>query len=132
MKRKPRVYFASKLHHAERWQRTVIRWPEIEFTSTWIYNTPEMERNATGEDFTRYWITDLNEVMSSDFVLCYMKDDDVLKGALVEAGCILGCGKMVLAVGLPHVHSWTYHPRVLRLSRIWDALDFITHKEFTT
>lgn len=129
MQYRPKVYTASKLHHATLWRLLRDNHPEIEFTSRWIEHEEEMEANATPADFAHYWTMDAQDVERADFVLLYSgsryEKPDELRGALVEAGMKLGGGGVVLAVGLPSSHSWSFHPRVVRFLSLDEAFDFL-------
>lgn len=127
---RPKVYTASKLWHAPMWRSLRANNPQIEFTARWIEHEEEMERNAGPAEFGHYWTMDIQDVQRSDFCLCYFGSwegkPDELKGALVEAGAMLGCGGIVLAVNAPTTHSWSYHPRVVRLLGLSSVFGFLS------
>lgn len=127
---RPKVYFASKLRHAELWRLMRHNYSHLfEVTSRWIdiEDVMETERAAGPSDFRRFWITDIQDIQRSDFVLVYQQADDILKGAIAEAGAAIALGKLVLAVNLETTHTWTYHPLVIRLVDLEEAKQFFRH-----
>src|SRR5262249_13197224 len=59
------------------------------------------------------WMTNVNEVLGSDFVLLYcMGGGERLRGALIECGVAIGAGIPVCTVGLPEDHTWRFHRQV--------------------
>jgi len=77
-------------------------------------------------DFGHFWTIDIQDVRRSDFVLLWGMDEG-LKGALVECGAALGLGKMVVAIGLPESHTWSFHPLVVRVASLESARRFFKH-----
>jgi hypothetical protein len=115
---KPKVYTASKIHHHLLWKKMKedIDWDFVEWTATWVEH-PMIGNEAAGDPiddavFVDAWSQNIWDVRRSDFVLLYAGGSNALKGALIEAGCALGIGLQVLAVGLTSEHSWAFHPAV--------------------
>lgn len=126
---RPKLYTASKLHHALMWRTLRSNWPDIEFTSRWIEHEEEMETNASPADFAHYWTMDIRDVRRSDFCLCFAgpayEPAEALKGAFVESGAALALGITVIAVNCPTTWSWTYHPLCVRVLGLSEAKDFL-------
>lgn len=125
---RPKVYTASKIHHNALWRLFSRQYPQLEFTARWIQLGTVPDHNTTfwtEEQKTLHWIQDIQDVQRSDFVLVYSELLDEIKGTLVEVGCAIGLGKVVLAVGLDSHHSWQAHPLVLRFPSLPEALNYI-------
>jgi hypothetical protein len=127
---KPKVYFASKLQHVEMlkiWRRNYSE--EIEVTSRWLdmaHLEMGSDRNLSTDLYTWCWIIDVNDACRSDVAVVFGNKDDDLRGALVEAGIILGRGGLVFVIGdSPSFGTWQYHPQVLRVSTFNQAVKTI-------
>jgi hypothetical protein len=127
---KPKVYTASKPHHFKLWQHMHADpdWSFIEWTASWVTH-PEIEKEVnqgdiSPETFRAAWVDNIRDVKESDFLLLY-SGGEVLRGALVEAGCAIGLGIPVLAVGLPADHSWAMHPGVVGFSSIKATREYL-------
>lgn len=123
---RPRVYTASKLFHSSLWIDLYDdpAWSFIEWTARWP-RLVDLERTATPADFGHFWAMDIQDVQRSDFVLLLGGiHEDALRGALVEAGAAIALGKIVVAVHLSPHHSWSFHPLVVRLDSLDEALKF--------
>lgn len=136
---RPKVYTASKIWHAPLWRdlRTNPSWSHVEFTARW----PDMEHLEKGgampspAEFAHFWTIDEQDVRRSDFVLVLAHDpylhngptgdNESLRGALVEAGIGIAMGKTIITIGLAPSHSWSYHPRVVRLDDLASAKIFL-------
>ena len=118
---RPKVYTASRLERQPLWRAltTDPDWDFIEWTAQWVGQKIDQEAEVSPEDYRALWSMDLYDVRRSDFLLLF--GEDGLRGALVEAGCALGNGIRVLAIGLNADHSWTYHPMVTRLPSLEEA-----------
>jgi len=106
------------LHHHALWQmlRTDPDWGFVEWTASWP-NKAEIHQDLAGEQVSEEalvnsWMDNVNEVLSSDFVLLYAGQAPRLRGALIEAGVALGAGIPVCTVGLPLDHTWRHHRQV--------------------
>jgi nucleoside 2-deoxyribosyltransferase len=113
-----KLYVASKTKHADNWcsLRDNGAWPII---STWI------DEAGVGEtkSFQELWLRIAEEVRQcTALVLYFCKDDQPLKGALVEVGMALALGKKVYAViediqlddsAVKLLGSWIRHPNVV-------------------
>ena len=126
---RPKVYTASKIRHAPIWRSAESHFPSIEFTARWINfpeNTPDHHTTFWSEEQKRlHWIQDVQDVQRSDFLLAYCEEGDEVKGTLVEAGCAIGLGKVVIAVGFDQHNSWQAHPLVISKLSLATAFDFI-------
>lgn len=120
-----KVYTASKLCHASLWKELRDDWTEIEFTARWPihYMSGDNPRWPEDPNFgSIFWRHDVEDVTRADVVLCYGGADEILRGALVEAGIALGQGKRVICVG--HSHSfgtWQYHDNVHWVATLLEA-----------
>lgn len=123
------IYFASKLHHAEKWieirdkltVNSASPWYEHRITSSWINlvgNTPDSPEWAKA-----FWARNLSDIKErSTHVIVYAEKNDRLRGALIEAGIALAFNKFVIVVG-EHVDygTWQYHPKVLKAADLSEA-----------
>jgi nucleoside 2-deoxyribosyltransferase len=115
-----KIYGASKLTYAPMWRRLRTEWSEFEWTACWpdhplvLSDDPYVaQEGAPAITFQRAWETNEQDVRRADIVLLYCEPDDVLCGALVEAGMALGQGQSVFVVGEnPGIGTWRYHPKV--------------------
>jgi hypothetical protein len=133
---RPKVYTASKLHHHLLWKkmREDIEWDFVEWTATWV-NHSMLENEIAGqvidpEIYLNAWSQNIWDVRRSDFVLLYSGGENMLRGALVEAGCAIGIGLQVLVVGVPLNHTWAFHPAVKRFPNLVGARQHLY--KFTT
>jgi len=115
---KPKVYTASKLHHHVLWKslRANRDWDFVEWTASWI-DVPQIQNELDGEPvelsvYSGAWSQNIWDVRRSDFLLLYAGRENALRGALIEAGCAIGNGIQVLAVGVSPDNTWLHHPGV--------------------
>lgn len=119
------IYTASKIWHAEKWRS--LRAAGFNVKASWI-DYPDGP--LTEEQMAGLWNLCESEAAQADYVLLYAEPNDVMKGALIEAGCCLGRGGIVLQVGDCHSlragdgsdASFTRHPRWRRCASIDEAL----------
>jgi hypothetical protein len=118
-----RVYTASKVKHAPLWVR--LRDEGLHVIATWIDEAGEGQTPDRSELAERC----LREVGMADLLLLYCEPDDLLKGALVEAGAALALGKPVLCVGTCASISRVFvaHPLWRGCATLEEALAEITH-----
>lgn len=123
----PRIYVATKLHHAAQFRKLRLAWNSIglHIISRWL-DMEHVETGATGalpdDDYKLFWLIDEADVRSCDVVLVYGEPKDNLRGALVEAGIGIGCGKLILAVGEnENFGTWQHHPQVIRIATLEHA-----------
>lgn len=127
-----RVYTASKLRHAEMWQKLEQspEWlPYVFFTARWIKHLAA-GTTETPENAVRFWVEDLEDAGSADALMILGVEDDTLRGAFVEVGYALAKGVPVIVVNSegPQAFdygSWVYHPEVIRVSNLDEALEAI-------
>lgn len=152
MKYLPKVYTASKIHHAALWLKLADpswipdlgqgNWHHVEFTARWprmAHLEEGRDVTPTAGDFRHFWNIDKTDVMRSDFVLLYAgdvtngrmrngwnfgQDSDSLRGGLVEAGIAIGANKTVVTVGLAVGHSWAHSACVIKLPTLEEARNF--------
>jgi hypothetical protein len=106
-----KVYTASKVKHAHLWLG--LREQGLQVVATWIDEAGEGQTTSYQELAERC----VQEVKTADLVLLYCEPEELLKGALVEAGAALAFGKPVLCVGdCPSIS------RVFRSHPLWIAL----------
>lgn len=115
------VYTASKLSLAPLWLNLISAWPEVHFTARWVKDhvSAAGEPKWPGDEAHGrvFWQHDWEDVARARVVLCYGRPDEVLRGALVEAGIALGMGKNVIVVGQNASYStWQYHRNVFRVA----------------
>lgn len=120
------VYTASKLYYADQWRTLRTDWPEVHFTARWPWQhinddgTPKWPSDAAHGAI--FWEHDFQDIQRASVVLCYAEPEDILRGALVEAGMALGQGKLVITVGTNESFgTWQYHSRVLRVKDLSSA-----------
>lgn len=110
-----KVYIASKLHHAVRWKKLRIQWaPQIDLHARW-FDQAHIEQNEkpSKEDFKIFWQVDAEDVANSDALIIYGEKDEVLRGALIEAGIAIANNILVLTVGDGNFGTWRNHPCVV-------------------
>ena len=114
-----KIYTASTISDAPRWQALREQWSEVIFTARWpflhIGQIPDEHFYAKV-----FWQHDLEDITMADGVLLWTEqatDKDPkepwskLRGALVEAGMALAQGKFVILIGEhPDYGTWQYHP----------------------
>lgn len=113
-----RVYFASKLHHADRWRRLCAESKEFIAHARWLKHstigTPD-----TAEHARHFWLQDEQDVRDADAVVVFGGKGDHLRGALVEAGIAIACRIPVFVVGdHPDYGTWRHHPGVRMIAEI--------------
>lgn len=128
MKRKINVYTASCLQHAKLWTELRQKYSEdFHFTSHWMDQILSGAQE-TPENARKFWARDVQEVQSSDAVIVYAVDGDILRGAICEAGVALGCGIPVIIVapaGLHSLSTWQYHPLAKHCLSLTDAFEYL-------
>jgi hypothetical protein len=133
---RPKVYGASKIHHAKLWRtlRNDPEWDFVDWTANWI-DHPDLEEGQdpiwpSDETFRAAWIANINDVKIADFLLLYAGGEAGLKGALIECGAAIGLGIPVIAVRIDTMHSWANHPGVIRVPTLVEARTYLYR--FTT
>lgn len=124
------VYLASKIYHAKSLRKLRLQWLTlgIVVNSRWL-DMADLERAATPEQYTMFWLVDEEDVKDCDILIIYGESGDALRGALVEAGIAIALGKLVIAVGdSPSLSNWTHHPLVVRVPSLDAARDLILHR----
>lgn len=123
---RPKVYFASKLRHGSLWRRFREDMQDIEVVSRWLDLEGANVANDDPANAIQFWRHDVHDVQRCDVVLVYAEGEDKNRGALVEAGVGIGCGKHIIVVGEhPDYGSWQYHPLVSRVPTLADAFRLI-------
>lgn len=83
------VYFASKVKHYRRWRQLS---QYVDVVSSWInIGADVVNYPALAKDCIR-------ESSMASVTILYAEPDEVLKGALVEAGCCLSHGRKLIIV----------------------------------
>lgn len=122
-----RVYTASKLEEAEMWLEIQKTHPGVFFHARWLKHT-QIGTQDKAKRAQEFWIQDEEDVVGSDVVLVFARDGQVMKGALVEAGMAIAMGIPVIVVGdHPAYSTWVYHPGVMRVATLDEALGKIEH-----
>jgi nucleoside 2-deoxyribosyltransferase len=120
-----RVYFASKLRHAEKWQTLCAGTSEYIAHARWLKHS-RLGTPDTPEHAHDFWLQDEHDVRDADAVVVYAEQDDHLRGALVEAGIALACRIPVFVIGEhPDYGTWQYHPGVERVPDLEDLDQFL-------
>lgn len=128
MKRLPKIYTASKLHHAPMWRELKLHTNlPMTITSRWISMEHFDDADAPIEQKRAGWIIDETDVRESDYVLVFAAANEPLRGALVEAGMGIAYGKKIVCCGQSDSFgTWQYHPQVIeRANNLQAALQFI-------
>lgn len=120
-----RIYTASKLKEGPRWRNLVDAWPEIDIVARWPFlhvtsdGAPGWPDDCAAHG-SIFWQHDYEDVAKCDVVLVFANlDEDVLRGALVEAGMGIAMGKTVIVVGSnPGYGTWQFHPQVKRVATL--------------
>ena len=102
------VYFASKVKHVHRW--LALRAAGVKTASSWIDEAGEGETADYAELSERC----LEEIAGAGRLVLYCEPDEILKGAILEAGAALMAGVPVFAVG-----ECASLSRVFRQHRLW-------------
>lgn len=113
-------YVSSKLCHRPMWLR---KFPH-NISCTWLAGEDNLDSDSWGPMWDKY----LKEVQEcTDFVM-YVEEGEILKGALIEAGMALACGKPIQIVwagdfnGLRNIAgSWITHDSVTIRQSIKDV-----------
>lgn len=119
---KPKIYLASKLKHSKDVINMIV---DNVFDVTWTNRWQWFENvvSDSKENAQHFWENDFDDVDAADAVIVLGYKEDVLKGALVEAGYAIAQGKLVICVGLSESFStWQYSQRVLRADSIDTAV----------
>jgi hypothetical protein len=119
------IYGASVLKHAAKWRGIRSAWYRLglHLCQTWI-DDPRIthEEKLSELDFATAWINNVADLRKADLLLLYAEPEDALRGAVVEAGVMLGQSKPVLLVGdNVGFGSWQYHPAVHKTDTIYNA-----------
>ena len=121
-----RVYPASKTYYAPLFQAYNLKQSKVFFCARWLqhhqHGTPDTSEHAAAQ----FWQQDEKDVAGSDAVLVYGEPDDVLKGALVEAGMAIAYGVPVILIGEhPAWSTWRWHPEVFHADTIEKAIEML-------
>lgn len=111
-----RIYTASKLSEASFWRHMHDEWPEVYCHARWLKHS-QIGTPDSPELARRFWVEDEEDVRHADAVVVYGRDDQHLRGALVEAGIAIALRKPVFVVGTHADYgTWQYHPGVTRVA----------------
>lgn len=114
-----KVYFASKMHHAEKWRDL---YSHVHLSCRWPFLEPFVEPSP--ENARKFWLDDFTDIENCDVLVCYAEEDEKLRGALVEVGIALGLGKIVYLVGdHPDFGTWRYHRLVYNYETLEQVLE---------
>lgn len=126
---KPSIYSASKIWHNTKWTNLRDQWG-FNIIARWINLPCGEEGNQTGakiltpEEKTVLWVECQEDVCNADMTVVYAEKGNEQRGALVEMGMALGCGRPIYVIGTcPSFevanHSdvaFMHHPLVKRVS----------------
>lgn len=123
-----RIYTASKLGKAAFWREMHAQNPDVYFHARWLkHNT--IGTADSPENARRFWIEDVEDVISADYCVVYAEAEEHLRGALFEAGVAVATGVPVIVVGKhPDYGTWQFHPLVNRLDD-WVAFNAFVKQE---
>ncbi len=121
----PSVYGASKINEWETWVELKKSRQDIRFTAGW----PDLSAKGVSnhpDNCKIFWLHDFADIHQADYVLVLPPRDGVLRGALVEVGYGIACGKHIVLTGdCPDYGTWQFHPMVTKVASIDEALTFI-------
>lgn len=121
-----KIYFASKLHHAESIRANARE--GFHFMSRWI-ETGNLPQNNT-KPASHWQQENYIDIRASDYVVMYGEEGDQLEGASQETGYAIAWGKPVYVVVLreagPKPWMLQGEPAIRRRSSIKQVLDEIT------
>jgi hypothetical protein len=108
------IYIASKTKHADKWK--AYRHAGFPVASTWI---DEAGANETG-DWVDLWLRCVWEASKCAVLIAYREEGEKLKGTLVEVGCALSQGRLVLLTGIwdDTKFSFMSHPLVKEIGNV--------------
>ncbi len=121
-----KVYIASKLSHAEEFIALRNAWGNdgIDLHARW-FDQASLEHEShdlSPYDFHIFWSVDEEDVKTSQAVIVCGRNDEKLRGALVEAGIAIAMGKLVIVIGEhPDYGTWQHHPTVVRAATLESA-----------
>ena len=114
------IYFASKLDHAQLGQILSNEWSEFRWTARWPKLVGKVSNAPNSASI--FWDQDSADIAKSDVVLVYAEAEDVLRGALVEAGMALALDKRVVVIGENASYStWQHHRNVIKVADLTEA-----------
>lgn len=114
-----KIYIASKTRHADKWLK--LRSEGVNIISSWIDEAGPGE----SKDLKDLCYRCLNECMECDAMIVYAEEGDVLVGAYLEMGSILGDeAKEIYLVGpvLKPGSVFNYAPNILPVASVDHAL----------
>lgn len=125
-----KIYVASKLRHADYWKQLAAgSLRNFTINSRWLW----LRVGRCDDDLIYaklFWQENIEDVSAADVVLVYAEPDDILRGALVEAGAAIALGIPVIAVGdNPSYGTWVGHPLVYQVETMAQAVNIITMME---
>ena len=123
-----KIYLASKLHHSEFATKLVVNnTHDVTWTNRWQWF--EGKVSDSKENAVHFWENDFDDVDAADAVIVMGMIDDVLKGALIEAGYAIAKGKLVACVGeCGSFGTWQFSRRVKIFPDVQAAVDWIKLK----
>lgn len=120
-----RIYFASKLEEASRWRALCETCKDIIAHARWLKHNKIGTPNGP-EYAAKFWLEDEADIGTADAIIVFATDGQHLRGALVEAGMAIAMKKPVYVIGdHPDYGTWRYHPGVVRVKSIDEALRLI-------
>lgn len=118
--RQIKVYFASKLRHAEKLK--ALRTDGFHFCARWL-DTGTLASNSTKP--VSHWLEEnFIDIANADAVICLAEPGEVLKTALVEVGWAMAHQRQIFTIGAhPSYDPWNLtYSRVKRVQSIPEAL----------
>lgn len=109
----PKIYIASKMHHAPKWRAAYSR-PDIHVVSRWPFLETQVDDCDT--NCRKFWQDDFTDISSCDILILFAEEGENLRGALVEVGIAMGLGKQIIVIGDHSDHgTWWHHPLVRKV-----------------
>lgn len=120
-----KIYIASKLRHAEKLKALIRNIEGFHFNSRWL-DTGNLASNAA-KPSAHWQVENFDDIQACDYIIGYVEEGEVLKGALVEIGYGLAYGKTVILIGQHESYEpWCYFsPQVRRAKDITQAIEMI-------
>lgn len=119
----PKIYIASKMHHAPRWREAYSR-EDIHIVSRWPFLEPSIDSRPS--NCRKFWQDDFIDIQTADIIIVYVEEGEKLRGALVEVGVALAFGKFVVVIGdYPDFGTWRFHPQVVCAADFEDAIAMV-------
>jgi hypothetical protein len=127
-----RVYPSSKVKHAPMWMKLQTKVPHLFLNARWL-KWAERKNSLNTNDFQALWKDCQEDIGTSDVLILYTEEGDVLKGCLVEVGMALANGIRVIIVASESNRlsygTWVHNDSVKWVTSMIDAMDILENWE---